>query len=397
MINPRTKWLLLTIIVQLIIIVLIFGDVVIHPGLYFFEVGNEAYKNYLIPAYYVTYDTGLHYSGMDYPYGEHPLFTDCQLPITYCLQLLQREGFNIGQYVPGIFNMLMLLSFLPCAGFLFLILTEFGLKNWYSMLSAIGITMLSPQVVRMTGHFSLSYLFYIPMIWYFMLRFEKSRAKWKWLLLVFLFNLLFALIHLYYLVIILLFQFLYLVVSGIELRKKRLPYLRNGAMLLLSSVIPLLLVQFFIIITSPFEDRIEYPWGFFFSYASFNSVYLPPRSNLLNFLHLKNGFWEGYAYVGVVGWTASIVLITKLIRKWIRKTSHFLIFPDSLRWSFYASFLVFLFSCALPFKLGLEFLVEWLGPPSAIQSHWAFCLGFLLCFFRDGRVLLISAHKVVFH
>lgn len=360
--SSKTKWLLITIIVQFILVALIFQDVLIHPNNYFFEAGNEAIKNYLIPAFYIRYDTGVHFSGMNYPYGELPIFIDCQFPIAWCLQFIEHHFFPVAQYVPGIFNLMMLLSFLPCAAYIYLILSDFQVRHWFAMISAIGITMLSPQVIRMEGHFSLSYLFYIPMILYFTTHLLQAERKWKWVVLITVFNLVFGLIHLYYPAIMISFELSFLLIYGWQNYLQKKTFIKNTLLLLFSSILPFLIIEAFIFFIDPAHDRIKYPWGFFFAHASFNSTYLPPLNNILNFAHLSNGYWEGFAYVGVVGWAASLLILIKLIRKLIGKSRHFLIIPQFLRWSLYASFIVFLFSCAFPFKWGMESVLQYLGP-----------------------------------
>ncbi|MCY7410551.1 MAG: hypothetical protein LH473_09775, partial [Chitinophagales bacterium] len=168
--SNKNKWLLITIAIQILLVAIIFRGVLIHPNDYFFEAGEDAIKSIMCMAYYVKYDHGLHFTGEIYPYGGHIIYADSQFPISYFLQLMKDHGFDWSGYVPGIINSAMMWSYVPSAIFIFLILSSFNKKYWFNCFAAIGITMLSPQVLRFAGHFSLSYIFFIPMQWYFMMK-----------------------------------------------------------------------------------------------------------------------------------------------------------------------------------------------------------------------------------
>ncbi len=378
--SNKTKWLLITISIQVILMILIFGKVLFHPNNYFFEVGADAVKSLMCMAYYVKYDSGLHFTGEIYPYGEHVLYADSQFPLTYSLQLLKNFGIDASEYIPGIVNSAMMWSFVPCAIFLFLILGSFNQRHWFNCFGAIGITMLSPQLLRFAGHFSLSYLFFIPMEWYFMMKIMTSQKRMIWVLLMIVTLLWFGLAHLYYMAYIMFFALSFIFIYLLQKRKDLKTAALQSLPLLIASCLPYLLTAVLLKFTDPVTDRVQTPWGFFFNYASFNSVFLPPLYNPLNIFQLKNGFAEGYAYVGVVGWIGLALIAMRLVMRSRKWKHHVFLAPEFLKTSLWASLLVLFFSFAFPFKLGLEFLLDYLGVVKQFRSEGRFAWVFYYVF-----------------
>ena len=58
-----------------------------NPNAYLLRDTPDTYKNYMTTAWHVAHDSDyVHYSGMNYPYGEHVLFTDNQPVISAAMQ-----------------------------------------------------------------------------------------------------------------------------------------------------------------------------------------------------------------------------------------------------------------------------------------------------------------------
>ncbi|MBK8555528.1 MAG: hypothetical protein IPL65_07045 [Lewinellaceae bacterium] len=63
-----------------------------HPNTQLIGAGPDGFKNYMTTGWHVRYDTSyVHFGGMNFPFGEHVLFTDNQ-PI---LPLACNGGTNI--------------------------------------------------------------------------------------------------------------------------------------------------------------------------------------------------------------------------------------------------------------------------------------------------------------
>ena len=186
------------------------------------DTGVDGLKNYFNPMYYLKYDPwSWHFSGMNYPFGEHLVFTDGQPLFTFLLKGLQELGINVADHIPAIFNLLMFGSILLGMLLLFRLGKYYALPDWYAIPVAVLIGAFSPQLHRLAGHYALAYVFVIPLYWYLLLKvFPQSKApdiRFAGLLSIALF--LCSLIHVYYVMIGSLFVLAYTFVYAISQRK----------------------------------------------------------------------------------------------------------------------------------------------------------------------------------
>src|SRR5688572_18321705 len=115
---PVTLLLVLTILY----ISFFYGKVLKHPNSYFFIDAGDGIKGYYAYAYHIKHDTSyVNFQGMGYPYGENHLFTDGQTAVSNTVKFISEYIPRIEQYSIGIYNLMMVLSFIPCALFLYLI------------------------------------------------------------------------------------------------------------------------------------------------------------------------------------------------------------------------------------------------------------------------------------
>ncbi|HMU69713.1 MAG TPA: hypothetical protein PKC38_06885, partial [Chitinophagales bacterium] len=63
-------------LVTAVIICAAWQKIIFSPNHYLLTTGGDAFKNYYTPAWYVANDKGDRFTGMNYPYGEHVVFTD---------------------------------------------------------------------------------------------------------------------------------------------------------------------------------------------------------------------------------------------------------------------------------------------------------------------------------
>lgn len=358
---------LILLLITTILICLFFGKIIIQPNTYIFSTVGDGVKNYYTAAYYIKYDNGTHFTGMNYPYGEHVVYTDNQPIISFVLNLIQNYLFAISHYTFGIFNILMIFSVLPCVLFLFLIFKHYLLPDFYAIIAAIIIGFLSPQFSRFAGHYGLSYMFYIPMIWYLLIRFIESNKPFLLSILLSFIISFFTFIHMYYLLLGSIFIMVFIsvyYVQNIGSKKSRYLHLFWGFM---AAIVPIFISRIFFLLTDTVTDRHQFPFGFFYYKASFESVFLPVYSPFIDvwntFIKVSEARWEGYAYVGFVGLLVLIFSLIKLI-KYIKAKDFKKILkpvlPGTLPAALWASFLILFFSMAIPFKWGLGFFVDWI-------------------------------------
>ena len=68
----------------------IFAPWMLHsPNSHFLKSSGDGFKNYFTPWYHITYDEGYTwFEGMNYPWGEHIVFTDAQPAIVNTLKFV---------------------------------------------------------------------------------------------------------------------------------------------------------------------------------------------------------------------------------------------------------------------------------------------------------------------
>src|SRR6267378_694536 len=155
-------------------IVFFFGDILLNLNTTYFASDGDGLGVYYAAAYHVKYDhSAFHQGSNNYPYGENVLYSGCPVPIAIILKLFQ-PFFDVSIYTVGILNFLMLISIPLSVLFIYLILKKLKIPFLYALLFSLGIAFLSPQIVRLTGHFNLTYQFAIPCIIYLFMVFKEN-------------------------------------------------------------------------------------------------------------------------------------------------------------------------------------------------------------------------------
>lgn len=346
--------------VCIICLYLLFGKYITDPNEFILQSTGDGMKNYFTSAWFVKYDQGTHFTGMNYPYGEHVIFTDNQPALSWILSALDKV-IPVSDNVVGIMNIFMFLSLLLCTTLLFYILKHYGASAWYAVLVSLLITFMNPQLKRVVGHYALSYSFFIPLIWWVLILLIKKNYPYRYLILLSLIIIAFSFIHLYYLLIAILFltSFLFVKIIMKQAFKKEI------ISLLFLIIIPFLFVFSFLKFTDSVKDRVSEPYGFFAYEASVQSVFLPQSGKLAEYIYsnqilpLPNP--EGYAYIGFFSSLLALFFIIRFIfqRFYKKQPAQKIIYINhELKIFFIASILSLLFSFAFPFSLGMKNLVE---------------------------------------
>ncbi|RMG79706.1 MAG: hypothetical protein D6707_07650, partial [Bacteroidetes bacterium] len=148
-------------------LLLFYFDILQAPNDYLFADSGDGIKNYYTYAYHIKNDSSyVYFEGMNYPYGELHVFTDGNPFLANFVKILQEFFPQISRYSIGIYNSFMLWSFCVAAIFLYLILFEFMRDVVWSVAGALAIMVLSPQIMRAGGHFSLVTFFTFPITYY---------------------------------------------------------------------------------------------------------------------------------------------------------------------------------------------------------------------------------------
>ncbi|MCG8501072.1 MAG: hypothetical protein MJB12_11775, partial [Firmicutes bacterium] len=383
-------------------IFIFFGKIISDPNNYYFTTEGDGFKAYYGAIYHMQHDTGMtHLEGMNYPFGEMVFFTGSQPFIVNSLKLVSNHFVDLSDHVVGIINMIMILAILAAAIILYLIFSELGLSWRYSSIVAVGICMLSPQIARMGGHFSLSYLFWIPWMIYLLIRYDK-KPSWKISLQMALVTFLAAGTHLYFVgfygFMIGFYWFNYVW----KKRNMLKAYFNGFVSFLVQFVLPVVIIQLIISMNDSVVDRTALPYGFFVYKAHPVGILLPsafpydfvPRY-ITVFRHIQ---WESLAFVGVAGLSAFLYGLFNFIKKAVGFNVFWKVSDSSiLNQLFWASFAALLFSFGIPFILGLEGLADWLGPIRQLRAlarfSWVFfyMLNIVLFYWLYKKVLVEKA------
>jgi hypothetical protein len=355
----RNKHFIVLFVVGILFLFLFYGKAITSPNSILFNDSGDAIKNYYTYAYHINNDSSYtHFEGMNYPYGEHYLYTDCHPILANTFKFLGDEVPFLKTHSIGVLNFFMLFSILLTFIVVYFVLLEFSLNKWFCVAFSIAITLLSPQIFRMEGHLALSYSFAIPLSWYLLIKALKTPKKGVYILL-FLNTLFWLFIHAYLGMIILAFLVAFLF-SRVLLDKQRKQQLIKYAVLLIVLLAPLLTFYSYTKLSDTHIDRTDNPSGFFLYNAELDDVFLPnhpplkPVFDSISANTLKQE-WEAWSYVGLATTILFVVFIVTILLWGFNKDKRnklSLYFSDSyLNASLLAAFLVLLFAMAFPFRI----------------------------------------------
>jgi hypothetical protein len=360
--------LLIAALFSVIVLAVFYGNLFDKLNRVSFAAGGDGLQSYINMEYHIRYDTTyMRCNSMNYPYGEHVFFTNNQPLFSNTVKFISQNIVDISDYTLGMLNFLMLFFLVVTPVILYLIFTDFGIGPAISILASIGITYLSPQIDRFGGHFNLSYVCAIPWMILLLMRFFKKPSILLSLLIA-LTMLAGALTHFYlygFFAILMLFFYGAYFIRDDQLFPKKIILVIH---LFVQLILPFLILQAFYL-SDHVTDRPSYPWGFLYYRAYPQSIFLPLSRPYGQFLHkfINTGYidWEGYAFVGMVAFAGFIIFLLKAARNFMNKQYSQVWQVTSnrhLNILFWASFAGLLYSFGLPFILGMEWLVDLIGP-----------------------------------
>lgn len=343
--------------VAFLILAFFYGEVLFHPNNYIFSPGGDGIKNYYTYIFHARYDADFwNFGGMNYPYYEHMVYTDGHPLLSWLIGV-----FGLADYGIGILNFLMLISFPVCAVFLYKILDHYGVKNGWAIAAAIAITFMSPQVYRMTGHLSLSYVFAVPALWWLIIKCQQGKAVF-WSFVIAFYLLIFFFTHPYLGLILCFFSLFFWLVNTMWNRSK---WKQHFLYIVIQVLLPILIFQGLVSLTDTHENRVGQPAGFFDYYASWKSVFVPhdgPLAGVTRALKVDIGNWESWNYVGFATAVFAMFILIYLIRN--RKEIGFKkIIQSELAMFTLAAYLILMFAFCFPLKYDfMRWVVDLVGP-----------------------------------
>ncbi len=290
----------------------IFRDYFTRPNSLTYAYGGDALALYYNTAFHARYGEDSRLQATNYPHGEYIYLTDAQGILSNVLRVLRQMGFDVSDCAVGIVNGMPLYLLFAAVAVVYGLLLALGGLPLPSAVFAPLIVLLSPQIIRMHGHFGLAYPVAIPLAMLWFVRKYRVRSWEKRDVLFLLVALLFTYNNPY----VGLNMNLLLVGAGlIVLLRHRFErsYWMPGFGAALMGAGALLWVFLDFLRHDPVSDRVSPQWGFFYYHARFEGFFYPPGS-LLHGLLQEAGIrvpaemeFEALVNVGLVATTALVV------------------------------------------------------------------------------------------
>ncbi len=359
----RNLWLLATTAFAVCLTVLALSYIVREPWRILPDIGGDGAKNNLTYLYHSMWGSGYRFQGMNYPYGEHIVFTD-GIPL---LSVFFASIGNVSAPVAlSVLWSLLGISYVLSVVYLCKILLRFGTTPLYAMVFAGFITILTPQMICLRGHYALSFTCIIPMLFYWSLCYH-DRPLLRYCGYIFIMGLLASLLHPYYAGLILVwagaYGLWYLFLTAAPLAKK----IRHIAPMVVAGLSVPAIVMVLIKLTDKVTDRPQTPYNPSDSYTNLpqiiTSYYSPFWKALVDrsiLPKVSNG-GEGYSYPGLVVLAIlSLLLLQFIYRRFRRAATPFLPLPAFGNVWIYMAFSVLIFSMGIPFIWHMQWLIEYL-------------------------------------
>ena len=309
--------------------------------------GEDGAKNYYTVAYHIEHDSSYTwFNGMNYPYGEHAVYTDNQPLVSNALKLLSGSADQL--------PWLVFISILIAGLCIQYVAIKAGAPWWVAVIGSLSVVFISPQLLRLGGHYSLAYVAVIPIVILFLWKsLTTNRARYSIALSVFLIAA--GFIHPYFLIMLSMFWLFTLLVQ--QANDGRLGKSKHWMRTILLPVLPIVLFQLLVWLGDDVSDRPSSPYGFLFYRATWSSIFLPLDFDYFNsFRSTFKQSAEGGYFIGIFGLIGFVMAIVILGQKRLKGLSR----AETL---FVASIPLLLLSLAFPFTIWrLDQLLEYLGP-----------------------------------
>ncbi len=357
------------------------------PNDVMFSNNAGSFKNYMTSAWHVQHDSSyVHYGGMDYPFGEHVLFTDNQPIVSAAMQWWSRHVFDVSNKVVGIINVLQVLSMIFGAGVIYLLLRKLHLPVWYAGIAALGIAFLSPQYNRFDTNFGLSHIWVLPMLLLLLCRYEERQSRRYQSLLIGILIWFSAQLHFYNLGVSAVFLGFYTLFQMLLNFSWRNIWTRMGhlaGMILL----PFAMLNVWVHWSDYCSDRPAAPAGFKEHIGHWEGVFLPydyfPMHQWINqhITQIRGLDFEAQSYAGLVAFVFTLWLLFKrrfrLFEPDWEHAAYHRVHKNYLRGICFAAFATLLFGLGFPFSIkGMEWMVDYFGPIRQFRGlgrfTWAF-------------------------
>ena len=364
--NQERIWFLFAIFLSILVTIYFLSNIVLHPGTMLIALGGDSGMTYHAYLYHVLYEKGVFTNCMNYPYGDNITYKGSlpllSIPLSYLRDTLHINTEN----ALAIMHLLIGFSYVLAILYTYKILRHFNILPLLSIIFAIFITLMSPQVFKLLGHFGLVYTCVIPMLFYWSLKYYDTN-KWLYPFYILILGLLMSFSHLYFGGIIFVWVIFYVIAHLLFVRLPFIDKIKHNSLLLLSMLFLFGILKIFLIITDPVTDRPTYQ-----SDSKHNSTYLTniittahsPFGNLIQKVYKKISISgdndEGYTYLGIVTIIVIVISIINGFVSIIKKRDSFILSKIQFHpiWIFIALCSLFL-AMDMPYRLNMEWLFDY--------------------------------------
>lgn len=350
------------------------GSILLQPGKYILAPVGDGPKGYYALLWYLRHDSGTHYTGMNYPFGDYYGYTD-GLPLLAWILRSWKGVFGLADSTAfAVLNLFILLASVPATLLLYAILRRCHVGQVWSAAAALLISFLAPQFLRFWGHLSLALTLAVPLLWWLQIQIQDAVGRgrrWRRVGAYVVALLLLGQCHPYYLIHGLLLTGSTAALTVVLAGRRWRTVLPVAAALLVAAVAPTLLTQLALGLVSSVTDRPREPYGFFVYHASPGTVFAPPFEPYASVwravFHHRPGNGEGLAYIGLItNLIGSLFLVRLAVRWWRNRGRRWRpVLPAPLLAPVWAAGPILLFAMCWPFANNPA---AWSGLPLLIKQ-----------------------------
>ena len=360
----RNSWVLIAALFATAVTIYMLSYIVVKPWQILPDIGGDGAKNNFTYLYHSLYGHGYWFDGMNYPYGEHIVFTDGQ-PLLSVL-FTQFKNVTTGHALTVLW-WLVGLSYIFAVIFVYRILAWFKLSPIPAILFASVIIICSPQVLSLQGHYALGYPCVMPMLFYWTILYHQQ-SHWRYCAYIFLLGVVMAFLHPYYMAMILLWVLGYGLGYFIFTKQNIKEKIKHITPILVSTIAIFVFVTVVMKLTDPITDRPATPFADHEMYTTlhemFTSYYSPVWRRAIDMGLVKRVSigGEGFTYMGfaadaILFAAFFIFLLAKFRKKQAAVPAPAVFSPI---WLFVA-LLALVLSMGIPFIWHMEWLMDYLS------------------------------------
>lgn len=355
-------------------------ELVFQPGHIMITKDGDGIKNIYTYLFHVLYGKGLWFEGGNYPFGEHVTYTDNQPILAVSMAYLNQYFHFDREFALTIFHIIIPIGFILGLIYTFKILDIFGLPKWYSAILSIIIIFLTPQALRITGHFGMVYVNYIPMQFFWLFKYFKTHNK-KYVTYIGILSLIMPFFHMYFAAFTLIWIGSYSISYFLTISSDKKQKLKHLLPLWIITVITLIVVFAFIKLTDPIKDRPIEPYGILNGCTKgkeiFTSQFSPIWQIILNISPGKAEMIEGSCYIGLTALIITLISLFIFLKARYRKQEFSLPFETKIETTWIlVGVITLIFAMGVPFVWNMEFLYNLVPPMKQFRTlgrySWTF-------------------------